>query len=371
VATVVFASALLIIIHIIIHARSRRKRRVNHKMEVGEMTALNGSVGGSDDPRESYGVLGTAVPLVFRSQDGPQPVASVGVEGIVADSDDAIAIYDEVHFGNAESQPVAAGVLGVQLAPVVSGEVVQINSYGFLGGRSPFAGELTGAFGQASERGVIGIASAPDGIGVYGGSVGGAATGVIGETNAKVGVLGRSTSASGTGVQGENTGGGLAGRFLGDVEVTGQVRGNLNVTGDVRLVGFDVAEEFELDGIADAEPGTVMVFEDDRRVRPSSVAYDRRVAGVVSGAGPWRPGLVLHQPATAPTAALALVGRAYCKVSASAGPIAFGDLLTTSDTPGHAMRAADPVRAFGSVIGKALAPLGDGYGLIPILVATR
>jgi hypothetical protein len=335
------------------------------------MTALNGSVGGSDDPRQSYGVLGTATPLVFQSQSGPLDVASVGVEGIVADSDDTIAIYDEVHFGNADSQPVAAGVLGVRLTPGEPGETVQIESYGFLGGLSPFAGEPTGAFGQASQRGVIGIATVPDGVGVYGGSLDGVATGVIGDSVAKVGVLGRSASRSGTGVQGENTQGGLAGRFIGDVEVIGQVRGNLDVRGDVRLVGFDVAEEFELDGVADAEPGTVMVFEDDRRVCPSTAAYDRRVAGVVSGAGPWRPGLVLHQPATAPTAALALVGRAYCKVSASAGAIAFGDLLTTSETPGHAMRAADPLRAFGSVIGKALAPLAEGDGLIPILVALR
>ncbi len=55
----------------------------------------------------------------------------------------------------------------------------------------------------------------------------------------------------------------------------------------------------------------------------------------------------------------------------AAGAIAFGDLLTTSETPGHAMRAADPLRAFGSVIGKALAPLAEGDGLIPILVALR
>ena len=137
------------------------------------MTALNGSVGGGDDPRQPYGVLGTGTQLVFNSEEGPQPVASVGVEGIVADSDDAIANYEDEHFGNALSQPVAAGVLGVQLAPVVPGETVQIDSYGFLGGRSPFAGELTGVFGQAAQRGVVGIAGAPDGIGVYGGSVGG------------------------------------------------------------------------------------------------------------------------------------------------------------------------------------------------------
>jgi hypothetical protein len=43
-------------------------------------------------------------------------------------------------------------------------------------------------------------------------------------------------------------------------------------------------------------------------------------------------------------------------------------MLTTSPTPGHAMKAIDPLKAFGSVIGKALRPLDSGQGLMPILV---
>jgi hypothetical protein len=35
------------------------------------------------------------------------------------------------------------------------------------------------------------------------------------------------------------------------------------------------------------------------------------------------------------------------------------------------MKAADPARAFGAVIGKALAPLDGGRGLIPVLVALQ
>jgi hypothetical protein len=45
--------------------------------------------------------------------------------------------------------------------------------------------------------------------------------------------------------------------------------------------------------------------------------------------------------------------------------------LTTSDTPGHAMKATDPNRAFGAVVGKALRPLDKGSGLIPILIALQ
>jgi hypothetical protein len=58
-------------------------------------------------------------------------------------------------------------------------------------------------------------------------------------------------------------------------------------------------------------------------------------------------------------------------VDAQYSSIDVGDLLTTSPTPGHAMKASDPLRAFGAVIGKALRPLGSGRGLIPILIALR
>jgi hypothetical protein len=61
----------------------------------------------------------------------------------------------------------------------------------------------------------------------------------------------------------------------------------------------------------------------------------------------------------------------YCKVDAGYGAIEAGDLLTTSPTSGHAMRTSDPARAFGAVIGKALQPLSDGVGLIPVLVALQ
>jgi hypothetical protein len=68
---------------------------------------------------------------------------------------------------------------------------------------------------------------------------------------------------------------------------------------------------------------------------------------------------------------VALIGKAHCKVDAEGGAITVGDLLTTAPTRGHAMKAADPQRAFGAVIGKALASLSSGRGLVPILVALQ
>jgi hypothetical protein len=153
-----------------------------------------------------------------------------------------------------------------------------------------------------------------------------------------------------------------------------EVNGNILATGDVILSGADCAEDFEIDEsyLSETEPGTVMVLDDDGNLRPSATAYDKRVAGVVSGAGNCRPGIILdRQSDHARRRPLALVGKVFCKVEASVMPIAVGDLLTTSATPGHAMKAADPLQAFGAVLGKALRPLKEGCGLIPILVALQ
>jgi hypothetical protein len=65
------------------------------------------------------------------------------------------------------------------------------------------------------------------------------------------------------------------------------------------------------------------------------------------------------------------MGKVFCKVDAQYGAIDIGDLLTTSPTPGHAMKTSDPLKAFGAVIGKALRPWSSGQGLIPILIALQ
>ena len=66
---------------------------------------------------------------------------------------------------------------------------------------------------------------------------------------------------------------------------------DINVTGDIRLANADCAEEFELDKTCaqPIAPGMVMVLGDEGRLRPSSSAYDKRVAGVVSGGGTISP----------------------------------------------------------------------------------
>jgi len=199
--------------------------------------------------------------------------------------------------------------------------------------------------------------SSTGGFGVYGEALG---SGVVGVSKTWMGVYGETQSTTGgAGVCGK---GKLAGLFQGDVVVTG----------DIQLANADCAEHFNIGNEVYVEPGTVMVVGEDGALFPSQQAYDKRVAGVISGAGDYKPGIVLDkQPSESNRQPVALLGKVFCKVDAQYGAIEVGDLLTTAPTPGHAMKAEDPLKAFGAVIGKALRPWAEGQGLIPILIALQ
>jgi hypothetical protein len=142
--------------------------------------------------------------------------------------------------------------------------------------------------------------------------------------------------------------------------------------GDIILSNSDCAEDFDILVSSAAEPGAVMVIAGEGSLRTCTQAYDKKVAGVISGAGDLRPGILLgRQPGISGRMPLALMGKVYCKVDAQYAPIEVGDLLTTSPTEGHAMKATDPAKAFGAVIGKALKPMKNGQGMLPIMVALQ
>lgn len=146
--------------------------------------------------------------------------------------------------------------------------------------------------------------------------------------------------------------------------------------GDITLQNADCAEEFDISSteLTRIEPGTVMVIDSNRRLQISFKSYDKRVAGIVSGGGDRRPGIVLdkksvsHNNSRVP---IALVGKVNCKVDADYSTIKVGDMLTTSDTPGYAMKVTSYKKAFGAVLGKALQTAKSGKGLIPVLVALQ
>jgi hypothetical protein len=165
--------------------------------------------------------------------------------------------------------------------------------------------------------------------------------------------------------------GGLLAISLGK-QFAGTFRGDVMVEGDVLLTGADCAEQFDFVDAVGAEPGSVVVIDDDGLLRASAEAYDRKVAGVISGAGNFKPGIILDKRSCAGNRqSVALVGKVYCKVDAQYASIETGDLLTSSPTRGHAMKAQDRDKAFGAVIGKALGRLSDGQGLLPILVCLQ
>ncbi len=137
--------------------------------------------------------------------------------------------------------------------------------------------------------------------------------------------------------------------------------------------GADLAEPFAMshEGV---EPGTVVVIDAAHpgKLKASTCAYDKKVAGIVSGANGIRPGISMIQEDKLEAGEnVALSGRVYVKADTSAGSIEPGDLLTTSATAGRAMKAADHSQAQGAIIGKAMTPLADGDGMVLVLVSLQ
>jgi hypothetical protein len=97
------------------------------------------------------------------------------------------------------------------------------------------------------------------------------------------------------------------------------------------------------------------------------------VAGIISGAGGVKPGMTMSQTGSIADGnhPVALSGRVYCWADASSGPIEPGDLLTSSNIPGHAMKVTNHTKAQGAIIGKAMTGLKDGKGLVLVLVTLQ
>ncbi len=142
----------------------------------------------------------------------------------------------------------------------------------------------------------------------------------------------------------------------------------LTITG-----GADLAEPFKMSS-AEIPKGSVVVIDEENpgHLKLSTGAYDTRVAGIVSGANGIKPGISLHQEGTLEGGEnVALSGRVYVHADATRGAIKPGDLLTTSDTPGHAMKVSDHARAQGAILGKAMTGLKDGKGMVLVLVTLQ
>jgi len=151
-------------------------------------------------------------------------------------------------------------------------------------------------------------------------------------------------------------------------------------TGEVRSkVGFaapanDFAVTLAVEGDkAGYEPGDVLTVSasGSGAAERASAAYSPAVVGVYSTVPAFVGGRSVTGEDPAAGVPVAILGVVACKVSAENGPIRPGDLLVTSATPGHAMRA-DRERALpGTILGKALESLDSGTGLIQVLVTLQ
>jgi hypothetical protein len=148
--------------------------------------------------------------------------------------------------------------------------------------------------------------------------------------------------------------------------------GNVSASGTINANYQDVAEW--VPGEGDIPAGTVVVLHTEKTnfVVTSSLAYDSRVAGVISE----KPGLLLGSEGESKSR-VATLGRVKVSVDASKRPVRVGDLLVTSDRPGMAM-ASEPIDVGGvkihrpgTLIGKALEPLESGQGQILVLLSMQ
>ena len=245
------------------------------------------------------------------------------------------------------------------------------SSYGVHGvGNVGVRGESSGGTGVYGEGnvGVNGVSAG--GTAVHGLSASG--VGVQGVSSSSYGTIG--ASGSGTGVHAQSTSGNLIDASNGS-GIKFKVENNGNVHAPAYLGLPDFAEAILPSAVDKSrlQPGDVLVTASntDRSVSKSRKAYSTSVLGVYSTA----PGFVgTERPiegASSDTIPMAVIGIVPCKVSAENGPIRRGDLLTTSSTPGHAMRCANRIKCTGAVVGKALSSLDKGTALIPVLVTLQ
>ena len=295
-------------------------------------------------------------------------------------------------------------MLGPGLKDKVARRITMKRTIALLDFNTAAIRELAGAAASNVTFGVEGVTFNPGGIGVSGkhtDSNGGFGGGVHGETDASngfsYGVFGHAPSTAGSviGVIGAtNSPQGEGGRFVGVQGASGTIlrgdvgpafsgvpvfrvdgTGRVFADGGFRPVGADFAESVAVRGSAEHyAPGDLLVIDatGERLLSKSQTPYSTLVAGIYST----QPGVVASQHRISDAlpqneVPLAVVGIVPCKVTAENGPIAAGDLLVTSSTPGHAMKGTDRSRMLGAVVGKALEPLQKGTGVIQVLVTLQ
>lgn len=390
------------------------------RLSAAAPTVLASPTNGGACPHDHFGASwqGSGVGLTVLSQDWiglqglgiqgmllpPAPLGRIGVygygedTGVYGDGPTGVRGTSSGGEGVWGSSGTGTGVYGTSTSHVgvygesITGPVQEpVGAHGVYG-----VGDGSGVSGRSVHgTGVWGISQ--DEVGVAGESA--SFHGVYGETGGNYGwisgVYGKATQSDANGVTGWNEGAGVGvyaysknGRALFAKGDTGNLIEAWD--GDPNAIKFkvtnagaayatggwqgapDFAELIEPESDAVAyEPGDVLVIsaKSDRAVARSSEPYSTLVAGVYSE----NPGFVgspdVMEDRSKDDIPVAVVGIVTCKVSAENGPIRRGDLLVTSSTAGHAMRAESPEP--GTILGKALEPLETGTGVILVLVTLQ
>ncbi|MCB0835229.1 MAG: hypothetical protein KDE26_03415 [Bacteroidetes bacterium] len=147
----------------------------------------------------------------------------------------------------------------------------------------------------------------------------------------------------------------------------------LHVNGDTKTKcleitgGCDLAEYKQNHDSRSLEPGDVVLIDptDPKGVLLSDQPYNKMAIGIYSGANGVKPGMILSQEGVLDgDIPVAIAGQVYVKVTGKVNP---GDLLTSSNIPGHAMKAKNYKKAFGAIIGKAISTNDEnGFALVLI-----
>ena len=145
-----------------------------------------------------------------------------------------------------------------------------------------------------------------------------------------------------------------------EILVNEALRVSGTITGTVTAAQYaDLAEKYTAD--AQYSPGTVMVFGGEQEITQSTSTHDAKIAGIVST----DPAFIMNNDLENGVL-LGLTGRVPCKVK---GPIAKGDMVTSSNTPGVACRLNTAQYTLGCVLGKALEDYNsDAEGVIEVVV---
>lgn len=288
-----------------------------------------------------------------------------GVKGTASSNGETFGLYgvaDRIELdipGHPTSEPSPSyGVYG-RVQPKAGSGRNTVNTYGVFGQN---INGLSSGYLAGDRVGVRGDYRVGTRVHKYG-MLGTSEYGVYAENSSGTALYAVAKKEGETAIHAVATGDGFAGLFEGALRITG---------------GSDLSEPFNIQPLQKGSkplPGMLVSIDTDKpgQLVVSSEAYDRKVAGVISGAGGIKPGMLMGQNGTIAdgTNPVALSGRIYCLADADLGVIKPGDLLTTSKTPGHAMLVTDYSKAQGAVIGKAMTALEKGKGLVLVLVSLQ